>query len=56
MSVNWSLRGGDWLESILTSGNVLKLLLTVASGNFPIIVVIIPQESGIGAGGSLSKN
>ena len=33
----------------------LELLLTVAGGNFPIFVVMIPQESGIGAGGSLSK-
>ena len=56
MSVNWSLSGGDWVESILTSGSILKLLLTVASGNFPIIVVMIHQESGIGAVGSLSKN
>ena len=55
MSVNWSLGGGDWVESILTSGSILKLLLTVAGGKFPIIVVMIPQERGIGAGGSLSK-
>ena len=44
------------MESILTSGNMLKLLLTVAGGNFPIFVVMIPQENGIGVGGSLSKN
>ena len=44
------------VESILTSGSILKLLLTPASGNFLIFVVMIPQESGIGAGGSLSKN
>ena len=56
MSVYWSLGGGEWVESILTSGSILKVLLTVAGGNFPIIVVIIPQESGIGGGGSLSKN
>ena len=43
------------MESILTSGSILKLLLTVAGGNFPIFVVMIPQERGIGAGGSLSK-
>ena len=55
MSVNSSLGGGDWVESILTSGSILKLLLTIAGGNLPIIVVMIPQESGIGAGGSLSK-
>ena len=29
---------------------------TVAGDNFPIFVVMIPQERGIGAGGSLSKN
>ena len=42
----------DWVESILTSGSILKLLLIVAGGNFPIFVVMIPQESGIGVGGS----
>ena len=56
MSLYWSLGGGDWFESILISGSILKLLLVVAGGNFPIIVVMIPQESRIGAGGSLSKN
>ena len=56
MSVNWSLGGGDWVESILTSGSILKLLLTVVGGNLPIFVVMIPKESGIGASGSLSKN
>ena len=43
------------MESRLTSGSILKLLLIVAGGNFPIFVVMIPQESGIGASGSLSK-
>ena len=47
MSVNWSLGGGDWVESILKSDSILKLLLTVAGGNFPIIMVVIPQENGI---------
>ena len=56
MSVNWSLGGGDWVESILTSGSILKLLLSVAGGNFSIFVAMIPQERGIGVGGSLSKN
>ena len=56
MSVYWSLGGGEWVESILTSGNILKLLLTVVGGNFPIFVVMIPHKSRIGAGGSLSKN
>ena len=36
------------MESTLTSGNILKLLPTVAGGNFPIFVVMIPKESGIG--------
>lgn len=44
------------MESILTSGDILKLLLIVAGGNFPIFVAMIPQETGIGAGGSLSEN
>ena len=44
------------VESILTSGSILKLLPTVEGGNFPIFVVMIPQESGIEAGGSLSEN
>ena len=56
MSVYWSLGGGEWVESILTSGSILKLLLAVASGNFPIFVVMIPQETETGVGGSLSKN
>ena len=43
-------------ESTLTSGSILKLLPTVAGGNFPIFVVRIPQESGIRAGGSLNEN
>ena len=40
----------------MTCGSILKLLLVVAGGNFPIFVVKIPQESGTGASGSLSKN
>ena len=56
MSVYLSLGGGDWVESILTSGSILKLILAVAGGNFTIFLVMIPQESGTGAGGSLSKN
>ena len=55
MSVYWSLGGGDWIERILISGNILKLLLVVAGGNFTTFVVKIPQESGTQAGGSLSK-
>ena len=56
MSVYWSLSGGDRVESIFTSGSILKLLLAVAGGKFPIFVVMIPHESGTGVGGSLSKN
>ena len=55
MSVYWSLGGEEWVESTLTSGSILKLLLVVADGNFPIFVVMIPQESGTGASRSLSK-
>ena len=51
-----SLGGIGWVESILTLGSILKLLLIVVGGNFPIFVVMITQESAIGAGGSLSKN
>ena len=51
----WSLDGGGWVESRLTCGSILKLLLAVAGGKFPIFLVMIPQESGTGAGGSLSK-
>ena len=44
------------LRAELTCGSILKLLLVGASGNFHIFVVMVPQESGMGAGGSLSKN
>ena len=56
MSFYLSLSGGDYVESILISVSILKLLLANAGGNFSIFVVMIPQESGTGAGGSLSKN
>ena len=52
----WSLGGVGWVESRLTLGSILKLFIAVAGGNFPIFMVMIPQESGIGEGGSLSKN
>ena len=42
MSVYWSLGGGDWVASILISASILKLLLVVVGGNFPIFVVMIP--------------
>ena len=52
----WSIGGAGWVESRLTCGSILKLLLAIAGGNFPIFVVMILQENGIGVGGSLSKN
>ena len=52
----WSLDGEGWVESRLTLGSTLKLLLDVAGGNFPIFVDMIHQESGRRAGGTLSKN
>ena len=50
-----TLGGGDWVESTLTSGNILKLLPTITGGKLPIFFVMIPQESGIGAGGLLRE-
>ena len=40
----WSLGGVGWVESILTLGSILKLLLAVAGGNFPIFVVMFPKK------------
>ena len=48
--------GGDWVESNLTCGSILKPLLSVAGGNLPIFVVMIPQESRIRADGSINEN
>ena len=48
--------GGDWVESKLTCGSILKPLPTVASGNLPTFGVMIPQESGIRPGGSINEN
>ena len=48
--------GGDWVESKLTCGNILKPLPTIADGNLPTFGVMIPQESGIRAGGSINEN
>ena len=48
--------GGDWVESKLTCGSIVKPLPTVAGGNLLIFVVMIPQESGIRAGGSINEN
>ena len=40
----WSLGGIGWVESILTLGSILKLILAVAGGKFPIFVVIFPKR------------
>ena len=48
--------GEGWVERKLTCGSILKPLRTIAGGNIATFVVMIPEESGIGAGGSLSKN
>ena len=48
--------GGDWVESKLKCGNILKQLPTVSGGNLPIFVVMIPQECGIRAGGLINEN
>ena len=40
----WSLGGVGWVEGRLTLGNILKLLLAVAGGNFPIFVVMFPKK------------
>ena len=48
--------GGDWVESKLTCGSILKPLPIVAGGNLPTFGVTIPQESGIRAGGSFNDN
>ena len=48
--------GGDWVESKSTCGSILKPLPIVAGGNLPTFGVIIPQESGIRAGGSINEN
>ena len=44
MSIYWPLGGIDWVESRLTLGSNLKLLLSVARGNFPIFVVMFPKK------------
>ena len=48
--------GGDWVESKLTCGSILKPLPAIAGGNLPTFGVMIPQESGIRAGGSINDN
>ena len=48
--------GEDWVGSKLTCGSILTPLPTIAGGNLPIFVVMIPQESGIRERGSLNEN
>ena len=48
--------GGDWVERKMTCGSILKPLPTVAGGNLPTFTVMIPQENGIRAGGSINEN
>ena len=48
--------GGLWVERKLTCGSILKPLPTVAGGNLLTFMVMIPQESGIRAGGSINEN
>ena len=48
--------GGDWEESKLTCGSILKPLPTVVGVNLPTFGVMIPQESGIRACGSINDN
>ena len=44
MSVYWSLGGIGLVESRLTLGSILKLLLVLAGGNFPIFVVMFLKK------------
>ena len=44
MSVYWPLGGIGWVESILTLGSILKLLLAIAGGNFSIFVVMLTKK------------
>ena len=39
-----SLGGIGWVENRLTLGSILKLLIAVAGGNFPIFVVMFPKK------------
>ena len=40
----WLLGGISWVERTLTLGSILKIFLTVAGGNFPNFVVILPKK------------
>ena len=44
MSVYWPLSGIGWVESRLTLGSILKLLLDIVGGNFPIFLVMFPKK------------
>ena len=44
MTVCLPLGGICWVESRLTLGSILKLLLVVLGGNFPIFVVMLPKK------------
>ena len=48
--------GGEWVERKLTCGSILKPLPTIGGGNLPTFGVMIPQENGIRAGGSINDN
>ena len=44
MSVYSPLGGIDWGERIFTLGSILKQLLAVVGGNFPIFVFMFPKK------------
>ena len=44
MSVYWQLDGIGCVESILTLGSILKLLLAITGGNFHVFVVMFPKK------------
>ena len=48
--------GGNWEERKQTCGSILKPLPILAGGNLPTFGVMIPQESGIRASGSINEN
>ena len=44
------------MESKQPCGSIFKPLPTLAGGNLPTFGAMIPQESGIRAGGSINDN
>ena len=40
----WTPGGIGWVERKLTLGRILKLLLVIAGGNFPIFLVMFPKK------------